>query len=79
MADVDGKYGFRVKRLIRIELWLEFNFIPNLSATLSPYLLPFSDDIILPLGFQKSKDIVQCIFAQRILKRKIFYHQILSL
>ena len=32
---------------------------------LAPYLFPFTDDITIPLGGQKSKDIAQTIFGQQ--------------
>ena len=44
----------------------------NASAMASPYLFPFTDDITIPLGGQKSKDIAQNIFGQRIFKREEF-------
>jgi hypothetical protein len=39
---------------------------------ISPYLFSFSDNITIPLGGQKSKDIAQKIFGQRIFKREEF-------
>jgi hypothetical protein len=40
----------------------------NTSAMISPYLFPFTDDITIPLGGQRSKDIAQNIFGQQIFK-----------
>jgi hypothetical protein len=44
----------------------------NGSAMMSPYSFSFSDDITIPLGGQKSKDIAQNIFGQRIFKKDEF-------
>jgi hypothetical protein len=44
----------------------------NPSAMIFPYLFPLSDDIKIPLGSHKSKDIGQNIFGQRIFKNEEF-------
>ena len=55
---------------ISIGLWLELNIMTNASAMISPYFFPFTNDIKIPLGGQKSKDIAQNIFRQQIFKRE---------
>jgi hypothetical protein len=57
---------------ISLGLWLEMNLKTNPSASLSPYLFAFSDDISIPLGGLKSKAIVQKIFGQKVFKMEEF-------
>jgi hypothetical protein len=42
---------------ISLGLWLESNLKSNPSAIASPYVFSFSDDISMPGGGQKAKDI----------------------
>ena len=58
---------------ISTALWLEMVFSrgsPN--AMSSPYLFSFSDDISVPGGGQKTKDIVQNILGQHVFRRPEF-------
>ena len=68
MGSMDSDYCV----FINIVIWLELNLMTIASAMISPYLFPFTDDITIPLGGQKSKDIAQNIFGQRIFKREEF-------
>ena len=47
---------------INIGLWLELNLMMKTSTMISPYLFPLINDMTIPLGGQKSKDIAQNIF-----------------
>ena len=57
---------------ISLGLWLETNLQLNPSAIASPYVFAFSDDITMPGGGQKAKDIAQSIFGQNVFKREEF-------
>jgi len=54
--------------LVSTATWLEMNLRTNPSAMLSPYLFCFCDDVTIPAGGKKSKDIAQNIFGQKIFK-----------
>ena len=58
--------------LVSMAIWFELNLRANASAMLSPYLFSFCDDISIPTGGQKSKDIAQTIFGQKIFKMEAF-------
>jgi hypothetical protein len=58
--------------LVSTAVWLEMNLRTNPSAMLSPYLFCFCDDVSIPTGGQKSKDIAQNIFGQKIFKMDEF-------
>jgi hypothetical protein len=58
--------------LVSIAIWFELNLRANASALISPYLFSFCDDISIPTGGQKSKDIAQTIFGQKIFKMEEF-------
>ena len=58
--------------LISLGLWLEMNLQSNPSAIASPYVFAFGDDITMPGGGQKAKDIAQSIFGQNVFKRDEF-------
>jgi hypothetical protein len=51
-------------------IWLEFNFMTDVSAMISTYLFAFSDDMTIPLGGQKSKDIAKSIFRHKNFQNK---------
>jgi hypothetical protein len=54
-------------------LWLEMAFSHgNPNTLLSPYLFSFCDDVSIPGGGRKTKEIVQSILGQRIFKRPEF-------
>jgi hypothetical protein len=53
-------------------LWLELNFRNNPAAAASPYVFAFTEDITIPSGRQKAKDVAQTIFGQRIFRRQEF-------
>ena len=58
---------------ISTALWLEMAFSrgsPN--AMLSPYLFSFSDDVSIPGGGLKTKDVVQNILGQHVFRRPEF-------
>ena len=58
---------------ISTALWLEMAFSRgNPNAMLSPYLFSFCDDVSIPGGGQKTKEIVQTILGQHIFKRPEF-------
>ena len=40
----------------------------NASAGASPYVFSFSDDVDVPSGGQKAKNIAQTIFGQKVFK-----------
>ena len=52
--------------LCRLGLWLETNLTNNPFAMASPYVFAFSEDITVPKGGQKAKDIAQVIFGQKV-------------
>ena len=58
--------------LVSIALFLEMNLSRNPSAMSSPYLFCFCNDITVPGGGQKTKDIVQNILGQQIFKQAEF-------
>ncbi len=58
--------------LVSIAIWFELNLRANASAMISPYLFLFCDDISIPTGGQKLKDIAQTIFGQKIFKKEEF-------
>ena len=59
--------------LVSTATWLEMNLQTNPSAMLVPYLFCFSDKVSIPApGGQKSKDIAQKNFGQKILKMAEF-------
>jgi hypothetical protein len=65
--------------LVSTAIWLEMNLRTNPSAMLSPYLFCFCDDVSIPAGGQKSKDIAQNIFGQKIFKMEEFAsHEIID-
>ena len=53
---------------ISLGLWLESNLKSSASALVSPYLFSFSDDVTIPSGGRKAKDIAQTIFGQKVFK-----------
>ncbi len=53
-------------------LWLEMNLCENASAGLSRYVFSFLDDVGLPTGGLKAKEIAQTIFGQKIFKLEEF-------
>ena len=57
---------------ISLGLWLELNLKSNPSAIASPYVFSFSNNITMPGGGQKAKDIAQSIFGQNVFKREVF-------
>jgi hypothetical protein len=57
--------------LISLALWLEMNFRSNPNALLSPYLFSLSDDVSVPGGGKKSKEIASNVFT-RIFKMEEF-------
>ena len=58
--------------LVSTAIWFELNLRANASAMNSPYLFSFCDDISIPTGGRKSKDIAQTIFGQKIFKMQEF-------
>jgi hypothetical protein len=52
--------------LCSLGLWLETNLTNNPFAMASPYVFAFSEDITVPKGGQKAKDIAQVIFGQKV-------------
>jgi len=58
--------------LISLGLWLELNLRLNPSAIASPYVFAFSDDVTVPSGGQKAKEMAQNIFGQKVFKRDEF-------
>jgi hypothetical protein len=48
MANADRKMDLDYCIFISIELWLEFIFVTKASSMISPYLLPFLDDLTIP-------------------------------
>ena len=58
---------------ISTALWLEMSFSRgNPNAMLSPFLFAFSDDISIPGGGLKTKDVVQNILGQHVFRRPEF-------
>jgi hypothetical protein len=58
---------------ISLDLWLESNLKLNpklnpSAAIASPYVFSFSNDVTMPGGGQKAKDIAQSIFGQHVFK-----------
>ena len=53
---------------ISLGLWLESNLKSNPSAVASPYVFSFSDDVTVPSGGRKAKDVAQSIFGQKVFK-----------
>jgi hypothetical protein len=54
---------------ISLDLWLESNLKSNASAIAAPsYVFLFSDDVTIPSGGCKAKDIAQTIFGQKVFK-----------
>jgi hypothetical protein len=58
--------------LVSLALWMEMNLRTNASAMSSPYLFSFSDDIEVPSGGKKAKNIVQGILGQKVFKMEEF-------
>jgi hypothetical protein len=58
--------------VISLGLWLEMNLHKNVSAGLSPYVFSSLDDVGLPSGGLKAKEIAWTIFGQKIFKLKEF-------
>jgi hypothetical protein len=58
--------------LISLGVWLELNLRHNPAAVASPYVFAFTEDITIPSGGQKAKDMAQTIFGQRIFRRQEF-------
>jgi hypothetical protein len=54
-----------------LALWMELNHRENPNASMSPYLFIFCDDISIPAGRQKSKEIAQTMF-NKIFKMEAF-------
>jgi hypothetical protein len=54
--------------LVSTVIWLETKFRTNPSAMLLPYVFCFCNRVSIPTGGQKSKDITQNIFGQKIFK-----------
>ena len=44
----------------------------NANAATSPYVFSFSDDVDVPNGGQKAKNIAQAIFGQKVFKMEAF-------
>ena len=57
---------------VSLGLWLEVNLKSNPSAIASPYVFSFSDDVTVPAGGRKAKDIAQTIFGKRVFKCEEF-------
>jgi hypothetical protein len=57
---------------ISLGLWLELNLQSSPSAAASPYVFAFSEDVTIPSGGHKTKEIAQTIFGQKIFKREEF-------
>jgi len=55
-----------------LALWLETNLRNNPAAMLSPYVFSFCDDVRIPSGGRKAKDIAQHIFGQKVFKQEEF-------
>jgi hypothetical protein len=58
--------------LISLELWLELNLQNNPAAAASTFVFAFTEEITIPSGGQKAKDVAQTIFGQRIFRRQEF-------
>ena len=58
--------------LVSLAIWLEMNMRANANAATSPYVFSFSDDIDVPSGGQKAKNIAQAIFGQKVFKMEAF-------
>ena len=57
---------------ISLGLWLELNLQSSPSAAASPYVFAFSEDVTIPSGGHKTKEIAQTIFGQKVFKREEF-------
>jgi hypothetical protein len=57
---------------ISLGLWLEMNLQSNPSAMASPYVFAFGNNITMPGGGQKAKDLAQTIFGQNVFKQAEF-------
>jgi hypothetical protein len=57
---------------VSLGLLLEVNLKSNPSAFASPYVFSFSDDVTVPAGGRKAKDIAQTIFGKRVFKCEEF-------
>ena len=58
--------------LVSLAIWLEMNMRANGNAATSPYAFSFSDDVDVPSGGQKAKNIAQAIFGQKVFKMEAF-------
>ena len=58
--------------LVSTAIWMETNLRDCASASNSPYILSFSNDVAVPSGGKKAKNIAQAIFGQQIFKIKQF-------
>ena len=50
--------------LTSLAVWLEMHFRWNPNALLSPYVFPYSDDIVVPAGGKKLKEIASNGFTK---------------
>ena len=58
--------------LVSLAIWLEMNMRMNANAAVSPYVFSFCNDVAVPSGGQKAKDIAQSIFGQKVFKMEEF-------
>ena len=58
--------------LVSMAIWMETNMRDCASAMNSPYIFSFSDDVAVPSGGKKAKNIAQAIFGQQIFKMEQF-------
>ena len=47
-------------------------YVYNANAAVSPYMFSFCNDVAVPSGGQKAKDIAQSIFGQKVFKMEEF-------
>jgi hypothetical protein len=58
--------------IISLGVWLELNLRSHPDAAASPNVFAFTEDITIPSGGQKAKDMAQTIFGQRTFRRPEF-------
>ena len=58
--------------LVSLAIWMEMNMRANASAGVSPYVFLFSNDVDVPSGGQKAKNIAQTIFGQKVFQMEEF-------
>jgi hypothetical protein len=57
---------------LSLSLWLELNLKTNPNSFESPYVFSFSNDVDIPSGGVKTKDVVQNVFGQKVFNREEF-------